>query len=668
MNPIHEQKEGTESPGEAQRADRRALASVSSMVPLSRSLRKLLFVAGDIVCVLLANILALALRFDFAWSSINGPGRRNKELLLIDLVLTPGIFFLMGLYQGYWKYTSLDDLFRLVRAVTYRTVGVIMLLYAFGFYGISRAVVVINTVLLLMLTGSLRLAPRFHFEVSSSRRRTAGHRALIIGAGDTGESLLRELRKSPDADYNAIGFVDDDPEKMGAKIHGVPVLGTTESLGRLIVDCGAREVIIAIPGASGGQMREIFEVCRRTGARFHTVPTRGELARGAARLSQIRLVDLEDLLGREVVSLDQQLLRQSLSGRRVLVTGAAGSIGRELARQVAAYEPQELILLDRNENNLFYLEVEIREAHPLLHLSPLVGDILDHSRLDEIFRQSKPQIVFHAAAYKHVPLMEQNPVEAVKNNVLGTRVLAEAAAAHHVERLIYISTDKAVRPTSVMGATKRVGERLIKSVAGETTRFMAVRFGNVLGSDGSVVPTFRRQIAAGGPVTVTHPEATRYFMTIPEAVQLVLMAGAMGEGGETFLLQMGQPVRIVDMARNMIELSGLRPELDIRIVFTGMRPGEKLHEELKSDDEVALPTSSDKIMVLTGVEALREDEWREMARLEAVALKGSAEESLAILQVLVPDYRPILAAPKSQPLPASKVVGMPGTRGRGLQA
>src|SRR5207249_5014478 len=284
------------------------------------------------------------------------------------------------------------------------------------------------------------------------------------------------------------------------------------------------------------------------------------------------------------------------------------------------------------------------------------GDILDRARLDEILRESKPQIVFHAAAYKHVPLMEQNPVEAVKNNVLGTRILSEAAAAHHVERLIYISTDKAVRPTSVMGATKRVGERLIKSVAGETTRFMAVRFGNVMGSDGSVVPTFRKQIAAGGPVTVTHPEATRYFMTIPEAVQLVLLAGAMGEGGETFLLRMGEPVRILDLARNLIELSGLSVDQDIKIVFTGLRPGEKLHEELKNETEDALPTSNEKIMVLTGVEPLGEAEWDAMGKLEEAASAGSVVESLSRLSFLVSEYSPASAVPVRSAAMASRIV------------
>jgi FlaA1/EpsC-like NDP-sugar epimerase len=614
---------------------------------------KLLYVAGDVLAVLIATLLAILLRFDFDWTTLTGGDHRFKEFLLIDLLLTPLIFYATGLYQGYWKYAGLDDLFRLVRAVAYRTVGLIVLFYALDFTGLSRAVVIINTVLLLMFAGMLRLAPRFHSEFFSSRRRSAGRRTFIIGAGDTGESLLRELKKSPHQEYNPVGLIDDDHEKLGIKIHGVPVVGGVASLERLIEESGVREVITAIPGASGSSMRIIFEACRRTGAKFRTVPTRGELQRGAARVSQIRLVDLEDLLGREVVNLDHQTLRQSLSGRRVLVTGAAGSIGREMARQAAGYEPEELIVLDRNENNLFYLEAELREAHPGLNLGAEIGDVVDRGRMRSLFETHKPHVVCHAAAYKHVPLMEQNPVEAIKNNVLATRFLADAAIASGVERFIYVSTDKAVRPTSVMGATKRLGERLVKSLDADRTRFITVRFGNVLGSDGSVVPTFRRQIAAGGPVTVTHPEATRYFMTIPEAVQLVLMAGAMGEGNETFLLQMGEPVRIVDMARNMIELSGLRPDQDVRVVFTGLRPGEKLHEDLKNDSEEALPTSNDKIVVLTGVEPLSGEEWRRIEMLQEAALEGRTDAALVALRQLVPDYNPV-QAPSA--LPAQKVV------------
>ncbi len=620
-----------------------------------RKSKRPLFVAGDMFAVLVANLMAVGLRFDFDWSLMSVGTNRTIELLSLDLLITPVVFYFVGLYQGYWKYASLVDLLRLARAILYRTIALIVLFYALGFYGLSRAVLIIGTVLLLVLTGLCRLTPRFHSEFFSSRYRATGLRTLIIGAGDTGELLLREIKKAP-GEYNPIGFIDDDREKAGAKIHGVPVLGDRGALERLIEEHGVREVIMAVPGATGRDMREIFEICRRKGARLRTVPTRGELARGAARISQIRLVDLDDLLGREVITLDQPALRQSLSGNRVLVTGAAGSIGRELARQIAAYEPEQIVLLDRNENNLFYLEAELREMYPVLNLQALVGDVLDRRRLLTLFQEYRPRVIFHASAYKHVPLMELNPVEAIKNNVIATRYLAEVAAACGVERFIYVSTDKAVRPTSVMGATKRLGERLVKSVPSETTRFIAVRFGNVLGSDGSVVPTFRRQIAGGGPVTVTHPEATRYFMTIREAVQLVLMAGAMGEGGEIYLLQMGQPVRIVDLATNLIELSGLKPGEDVRIVFTGLRPGEKLHEELKDPSEQALPTSNEKILILTGVEPLGDEGWSRLGDLEAAAVEGHADPCLTTLRLLVPEYRPLLAEPRQTVAAAPKIV------------
>jgi len=609
------------------------------LFPMSR--RRLMLLGGDLCAVGLANVLAALLRFDFDWAELTLRQYHNLELLALDLVVTPIVFLAAGLYQGYLRYAGLDDLYRLTRAVALRTAVLVLCMYVLGFWGVSRAVILISTLVLTMLSGMLRLTPRFTSEFYTARRRSAAPRALIIGAGDTGEALIRELRKRPDADVNPLALVDDDPDKRGVKIHGVPVLGTRKDLPALIESLGIREVIVAIPNLSSPRMREIFEVCRAAGARLRTVPTRGEIERGVARIGQIRAVDVEDLLGRDVVRLDQVTVRDSLRARRVLITGAAGSIGREIAQQVLACEPEELILLDRNENNLFYLENDLRSRHPVARLAVLVSDIADRQRLEAIFRRHRPAVVLHAAAYKHVPLMEHNPVEAIKNNVLATRGLAEVSAEFGVERFIYISTDKAVRPTSVMGATKRLGERLVKSLPRGRTRFMAVRFGNVLGSDGSVVPTFRRQIAAGGPVTVTHPETTRYFMTIQEAVQLVLTAGAMGDGGETFLLRMGEAVRIADLARNLIELSGLRPDEDIRIVYTGLRPGEKLHEELQASSETALQTDNEKILVLTGVEPLDESGWRHLSGIQGAVCQEAPDEALRLLRLLVPDYTPL---------------------------
>jgi FlaA1/EpsC-like NDP-sugar epimerase len=620
--------------------------------------RRLALPLGDLVAVVAANLVAAALRFEFDTSQMFLAEHHVLIVALLDLLVTPIVFRFCGLYRGYWKYAGLDDLVRLSQAVAYRGLTLVVLIYL-GVSGVSRAILILASLLLLAFTGALRLLPRFTHEVQGSRRRIAGRRALIIGAGDTGESLLRELRRGGEAEFNPLGFIDDDPAKARATIHGVPVVGTRTELKSRIEELGIRDVILAVPRASRPWMVEIFEICRQAGVRLSTVPTLGELQRGAARVGQIRMVEIEDLLGREVVRLDLQHLREGLRGRRILITGAAGSIGRELSRQVAAHDPAELILLDRNENNLFYLDAEMRQAQPLLRFHAVVGDVLDQGRMTALLEQTRPEIVLHAAAYKHVPLMEDHPLEAIKNNVLATRRLAEASVAAGVKRFIYISTDKAVRPTSVMGATKRLGERLIKSLSSERTRFMAVRFGNVLGSDGSVIPTFRRQIAAGGPVTVTHPEATRYFMTIPEAVQLVLTAGIMGEGGEIFLLRMGEPVRIVDLARQLIELSGLRPDQDIRIAFTGLRPGEKLHEEVHSEAEHALATSNEKILILSGIERLAEAETATLTALESLVERGHAAEALQTLRTLVPEYQPARAAEDSA---ETRIVPLVGKR------
>lgn len=608
---------------------------------LPRGRRRYALIALDVLAVAAANLLANILRFDFDWQAMRASGHRSVELLLLDLLLTPIIFFSVGLYEGYLRYAGLDDLLRLLRAVAFRTVALFCAFYALGFTDLSRAIVLMAAVLVLMFAGGVRLAPRFYRELFATRRRSAAARALVVGAGDTGEALLREIRKRPDPEVNPVGFLDDDPEKRGVKIHGIPVLGTTGDLAGIIESSGAREVIMAVPSLDAAAIRRVFDVCRRAGVRMRTVPTRGEIERGEARLGQIRPVEVEDLLGRDVVRLDQEQVREGLRGRSVLITGAAGSIGRELVRQVLAFEPEEVVLLDRNENNLFYLENDLRDRHSSARLAVRVADISDRQGIETIFRQHRPGVVLHAAAYKHVPLMEHNPLEAIKNNVIATHGLADVASAFGVERFIYISTDKAVRPTSVMGATKRLGERLVKSLPRGRTRFMAVRFGNVLGSDGSVVPTFRRQIAAGGPVTVTHPEATRYFMTIQEAVQLVLTAGVMGAGGETFLLRMGEPVRIEDLARHLIALSGLRPDDDVRIVHTGLRPGEKLHEELQAAHESTLPTGSQKIMILTGVEPLDENDWRHLSALKGAVYDEAPDQALRLLRLLVPDYTPM---------------------------
>jgi len=456
-------------------------------------------------------------------------------------------------------------------------------------------VILIDAMIVFGLVGGARLVTRMQRELVQAKTLKKKRPVLIIGAGDAGEIIFREMKNNMRLDYNPVGFIDDDPGKWGVRIHGIPVLGGREEIPRIAAERQVREAIIAIPSATGHDLSEVYVYCQRAGLRTKTLPALSQLIDGEVHLSQVRDVELEDLLGRKAVKVDLASIGASLRNKRVLISGGGGSIGRELARQVAEFEPERLVLLDRNENNVYFVEMELRKRFPSLALEVVIADILDRPRLHDVVALFKPHTVFHAAAYKHVPMMELNAVEAFKNNVMGTLNLAEEAMQQPSERFVLISTDKAVNPLSVMGATKRLAELLVQEMNSEATRFVSVRFGNVLGSDGSVVPLFKKQIAEGGPVTVTHPDVTRYFMTIPEAVQLVLQAGTMGKGGEVFMLDMGDPIKIVDLARNLIELSGFTPDVDIQLAYTGLRPGEKLHEELRHTRENMEPTSHDKI-------------------------------------------------------------------------
>ncbi|MGD8374566.1 MAG: nucleoside-diphosphate sugar epimerase/dehydratase [Acidobacteriota bacterium] len=559
--------------------------------------RRALFVVADVLIIIVANLLANLLRFDDPFPSGRVQFLYFHRWMYLDLVLTPLIFWVFRLYRSSWRYTSIHELIQIVQAVLARTVAVVLAFVALGYHGLPRSVVVMDTVLLLLLAGGLRTMGRVHGELS--RKRSGGRRVLIVGAGESGEMIVRQMRQRGDLDYVPIGFVDDDPEKHGVNIHGVPVLGGRDDIPEILRTRRAVEVIVAIPSASARDLREIRRLCGDRKVRLKALPSMPDFLEDPASMRQIRDVQVEDLLGREPVVLDVEAIRRDIYGHTVLVTGGGGSIGREMARQLAALRPSHLVLVDRSENNLFAIQMDLRSLAPDLPVSYCVGDIQDEVRMHEVFEKHRPHVVYHAAAYKHVPMMESNVVEAVSNNVFGTRLLARLAAEFEAVRFVLISTDKAVNPSSVMGRTKRVAELILQSMNGASTRFIAVRFGNVLGSDGSVVPIFRNQIASGGPVTVTHPEATRYFMTIPEAVQLVMQAGSMGEGGEIFMLDMGEPVRIVDLARNMIELSGFRTDVDIDIQFTGLRPGEKLHEELSAADENTLPTAHEKIVKLS---------------------------------------------------------------------
>ncbi len=445
------------------------------------------------------------------------------------------------------------------------------------------------------------------FNRKAYRASTAGgdawaptKRLVIIGAGSAGKKLLREIKDNPRLRYDVVGFIDDNMSKFKMTIHGVPVLGAVSTIGSVVKDFSVDEIIIAVPSASAAEMRRVVSFCTTSNVPYKTVPGIGELIEGKVSVNAIREVRYEDLLGRKQVEIDVNEIGRYLTGRRVLVTGAAGSIGSELCRQIAQFEPSMLVLLDRNESGLFDIDMELKAAFPRLTITPALAALQNRPLMQKRFEGARPQVVFHAAAYKHVPMMELHPWEAVFNNVLATQTLLELCIENNVEECVVVSTDKAVRPSNVMGASKRLTELLAQAYSAENhCRFMAVRFGNVIGSVGSVVPLFKKQIAQGGPVTVTHKDMTRYFMTIPEACRLILQAGAIGKGGEIFVLKMGTPIRIDSLARDMITLSGFKPDEDIHIEYVGLRPGEKLYEELITDDEHAVPTRHEKVMVLS---------------------------------------------------------------------
>lgn len=502
-----------------------------------------------------------------------------------------------------------------------------------------EGVIMLDLFTTIMLMSAVRMIVRLYHEEFFAEKRGTARRFLIVGAGNAGEALLREMMRRKDAQYEVIGFVDDDPAKQGSEIHGIPVLGTVEQLPQICKKQDVDEIAIAIPSANRKQLRHVVQVCQGTKIRFSTVPSLTDIASGKLRVSQMRDVDINDLLGREVVNLDMQQIQNFLTNKVILVTGAGGSIGSEMCRQVCSFAPKQLLLLEQAENPLFFIERELKTAFPDVLLVSVIADITDKVRMEKVFSDYHPQVVIHAAAHKHVPLMEQNPGEAIKNNINGTRTVADASDAFGAECFVMISTDKAVNPTSIMGSSKRVAEMYIQDLNKTSkTHFVTVRFGNVLGSNGSVVPIFKQQIAAGGPVTVTHPEMRRYFMTIPEASQLVLQAAAMGQGGEIFVLDMGEPVKIVDLARELITLSGFRPGEDIEIEFSGLRPGEKLFEELSIVGEDMAPTKHPKIAVWKNIPKDRQSLRDGIEKLLSVANTQDRKQIIKTLMELVPEF------------------------------
>lgn len=548
----------------------------------------------DLVMVPVAWLLSFWLRFNL---DVIPPDYLQAACWAIPVLLMVegAVFWSFGLYRGVWRFASLPDLERILKAVAIGTLLATLVLFAITrLEDIPRSVpVLFAPALFLLLAG-----PRVIYRWLKDRRLDlrSGKRVLIVGAGRAGEMLVRDLWRDPSHGYLPAGFVDDAPHRFRREVQGLPVIGTTSQIPALVRAQDLELILLALPSATAQEMQRIVALCEEAGVPFSTVPPLESLLSGQVSVQALRPVSIEDLLGREAVELDWAGIRAGLAGKRVLVTGAGGSIGSELCRQIGRIGPSELVLLDQGEYNLYCIEAELRRMFPALRLTARLGDVTDVVSLEAAFRNARPEVVFHAAAYKHVPMLEGQVREAVRNNVLGTVRVAQAAVVHESERLILISTDKAVHPHNVMGATKRVAELYCQCLGvGAATRFIAVRFGNVLDSAGSVVPLFREQIAAGGPVTVTDPEIQRYFMTIPEAGQLILQSAVLGEGGEVFVLDMGEPVKIRYLAEQMIRLSGKRPEVDIPIHYIGLRPGERLHEGLFYEVEALEPTPHPKI-------------------------------------------------------------------------
>ncbi|MBI4200764.1 MAG: polysaccharide biosynthesis protein [Chloroflexi bacterium] len=594
-----------------------------------------------LVLVVTVYAASFLLRYDFRLDQATLASLlQTLSLLVIVRMGTLGVF---RLFQGLWRYVGVRDVLQIIKASTAGSLIFVPLVWLiFREVQIPVSIFVLDWAGNLLALAGVRILGLLVREAARAGRRSGpdSKRLLIVGAGEAGAALCREAQGRPEFRLVPVGFIDDDPWKVGASLLGTPVLGNRSDIPRVAAEQRIDTIVIAIPSASREQMRGIVERCREAGVPFRTLPALMSIIDGKVTIDTLREVEIADLLGREPVDLDREAMGILLQGRRILVTGAAGSIGSELARQIATFQPELLVMIDRAENPLFYVEAEFQQRFSGLTFVAEARDISDFAASEDLIKTYQPQLIFHAAAHKHVPLMERTPAEAVRNNVLGTYSVARAARDNGVEKFVLISTDKAVKPASVMGATKRVAELLVQAMNGEgPTKFVSVRFGNVLGSNASVVPIFKEQIAKGGPVTVTHPEARRYFMTASEAAQLVLQAGAIGSGGEIFVLDMGEPVRILDLARDLIWLSGHTPDKEIKIVYTGLRPGEKVFEELNFEGEDLLPTSHPKVRALRGfppssdLEAQVTQLARDLPGLTPTQVKDR-------LQALVPEYAP----------------------------
>jgi FlaA1/EpsC-like NDP-sugar epimerase len=642
----------------------------------------------------IALLLSFCLRYDFKIHIETSDGLRSlvryswftREYLTylpLTLAIKLSVFGLMGLYRDSWRYVGLRDLFAIIKACHISIFLCVASVYAAAWlrlypsvdsevaYWIPNSVFLLDWVLTIATVSCARIGYRFYYEELRPLSTVSQTRLLIVGAGDTADSILREIIRTSEDRYRVVGFVDDDISKKRARIRGIEVLGATEEIRGICKQYDVDEVLIALSSAPQRKIRHLITLCQGMNLRFRTVPAVADLIEGKVQVSQIRPVVIEDLLGRDPVTLDTEAIGNYIHDKVIMVTGAGGSIGSEMCRQIARFKPRKLLLVERMENALFEINRELERAYPELCRRPCVADIADKSRIMQLLETEKPTAIFHAAAHKHVPMMEWNPGEAIKNNVVGTRCLADCALEAGVARFVMISTDKAVNPTSVMGCTKRVAEMYVQQLREHrpgATEFVTVRFGNVLGSSGSVVPIFKEQIARGGPVTVTHPEMTRYFMTIPEASQLVLQAGAMGKGGEIFLLDMGEPVKITQLAMDLITLSGLRPNEDIEIQFTGMRPGEKLFEELSITGEDVARTAHPKI----GIIKKRPEDFQHVCdgikHLVSMMDSATAAQIRDLLQEVVPEYTPSVVEPVKQEKPAPLAAPLPSAAPAGTLA
>lgn len=558
----------------------------------------LLLLAVDAFLVNLAGFAALFIRFEFDYFSLVESGFLDnfKSLILLSTVVTLTFFALFRLYSSVWAYAGVGELVRIIIVCTLSVAAEFMYLRMTE-TNMPRSYTVMKLLLLICAISVVRFSSRIYRMLTSSAIRKQ-KRTMLIGAGRSGDVVVREMKSSQFSENKIVCIIDDNKLKQGRFLHGIKVVGGREKIVESCEKYRVEEIIVAMPSATAAQRRDIINICQRTDCQILTLPGIYQLANGEVDIQKIRKVDVEDLLGRDSIKINLDEISGYIKGKTVLVTGGGGSIGSELCRQISKYEPKELIIFDIYENNAYQIQQELRHSFPNLNLNVLIGSVRDKARVNDVFEKYRPNLVYHAAAHKHVPLMEDAPAEAIKNNVFGTLNVAEAASAYGAEKMVLISTDKAVNPTNIMGASKRICELVIEMMNDRSdTDFVAVRFGNVLGSNGSVIPLFKKQIEYGGPVTVTHKDIIRYFMTIPEAVSLVLQAGAYAKGGEIFILDMGEPVRIDDLARNMIKLSGFEPDGDIMVEYTGLRPGEKLFEELLLNTEGIEKTPNDLIFI-----------------------------------------------------------------------